>query len=280
MPVSLITANTIVTAVGWWNPLATLANTTESGLATEITNRSTAVAAVNTRLNSTIAVGGISDLPTWKTTIDNRTTDATTGNAALGTRLTAAEGSITTNNGSIATLNTRTTDAATGNVALGTRVTSLEASRSSNNDAAYAYQTTAQAVASGTVLTLQAELVDTNAMHDTVTNPSRITIAKTGLYLVSGGVGFAGGGLAASRRIASILRNGAAIPGMSAILPPTSNAAWNLMVPTAAAVLSLTAGDYLELSAYWGAEDSSGVTKTTVVTGGYNSFLSVVYQRP
>jgi hypothetical protein len=119
MAVGMLTAGTVVKAVDHWNPLATLANTTEAGLATEITNRTTAVAAINTRLANNIAGGGISDLPSWKTTIDNRTTDASTGNSALGTRMTAAESSITT-------LTARTTNASTGNTQLGARVTALE----------------------------------------------------------------------------------------------------------------------------------------------------------
>ena len=119
MAVGMLAAGTIVKAVDHWNPLASLANANEANLSAEITNRTTAVGAINTRLNSNIAGGGISDLPSWKTTIDNRTTDASTGNAALGTR-------VTTNEASINTLNTRTTDASTGNVALGTRVTTVE----------------------------------------------------------------------------------------------------------------------------------------------------------
>jgi hypothetical protein len=131
MTAPILEDGTIVNADDHWNPMASEANATAAGLATEITNRSNADAAINTRLNSNIAGGGISDLPTWKTTIDNRTTDASTGNAALGTRMTAAEGTITSHTGSITTLNTRTTDASTGNVALGTRVTTLE-SRTTN----------------------------------------------------------------------------------------------------------------------------------------------------
>lgn len=126
MTAPILADGTIVNATDHWNPMAAEANATAAGLATEITNRSNAVAAINTRLNSNIAGGGISDLPTWKTTIDNRTTDASTGNAALGTRMTAAEGTITSHTGSIATLNTRTTDASTGNTALGTRLTTVE----------------------------------------------------------------------------------------------------------------------------------------------------------
>src|SRR6185436_5732863 len=70
MAVPMITDDTVVTAAGWWNPLATLANTVETNLATEISTRSTADTAINARLNSTIAATGISDLPTWKTSVD------------------------------------------------------------------------------------------------------------------------------------------------------------------------------------------------------------------
>lgn len=80
MPVSLIDPNTRVTAFDWWNPVSQLLNTVEANLATEVTNRTAGVAAINTRLNSTISAGGISDLPTWKTSTDS-------GVTAINTRL-------------------------------------------------------------------------------------------------------------------------------------------------------------------------------------------------
>lgn len=106
MPVPLIVDDTLVDAAGWWNPLSQLANDNEANIAAEIaartaavagevtarntaigvetTNRTTAVTneattraaadtAINSRLNSTIAATGISDLPTFKTTTETFT---------------------------------------------------------------------------------------------------------------------------------------------------------------------------------------------------------------
>jgi hypothetical protein len=103
MPVPLITDDTLVDAAGWWNPLSTLANNNEANIAaetaartsadssevtarnaailvetnariaadsSEATTRGNADTAINNRLNSTIALTGISDLPTFKTTVD------------------------------------------------------------------------------------------------------------------------------------------------------------------------------------------------------------------
>ena len=70
MAVGLISANTLVTATDWWNPLSQLANTVEANLATETTNRAAADTSINNRLNSTIASSGISDLPAFKTAQD------------------------------------------------------------------------------------------------------------------------------------------------------------------------------------------------------------------
>jgi hypothetical protein len=68
--VPLINDQTIVNAAGWWNPLSALANANEAGLTTETNNRSAGDTAINNRLNSTIALNGISDLPSWKVTVD------------------------------------------------------------------------------------------------------------------------------------------------------------------------------------------------------------------
>ena len=55
---------------------------------------------------------------------------------------------------------------------------------------AYAYSTTGTSVptAAYTTIALNAELMDTDAMHDTVTNNSRLTFKTAGLYHVIGSV--------------------------------------------------------------------------------------------
>lgn len=71
MAVPLITDETIVNADDWWNPLSVLANGNEANLTAEVATRSAADTAINSRLNSTIAAGGISDLPTFRTTVNS-----------------------------------------------------------------------------------------------------------------------------------------------------------------------------------------------------------------
>jgi hypothetical protein len=85
MPVTLIEPDTLVTAEDWWNPVSQLVNTIEANLATEITNRANGDSSINNRLNSTIAGGGISDLPTWKTSVDGTNTTQNTSITALNT---------------------------------------------------------------------------------------------------------------------------------------------------------------------------------------------------
>ncbi|WP_367137883.1 hypothetical protein [Saccharothrix sp. HUAS TT1] len=78
-------------------------------------------------------IDNIQDLNSRTTTVETRTTHASTGNTALGTRVTTLETrttDVSTGNAALGTrtttLETRTTDVSTGNTALGTRVTTLE----------------------------------------------------------------------------------------------------------------------------------------------------------
>lgn len=59
-----------------------------------------------------------------------------------------------------------------------------------NPPACRVYRTTAQTIAnsSNTALAFNSERYDTAAMHDNVTNNSRITIPTTGIYHVGGGI--------------------------------------------------------------------------------------------
>jgi hypothetical protein len=119
-------------------------------------------------------------------------------------------------------------------------------------------------------------------MHSTVTNTTRITIKKAGLYIVGGFLGFVGGGLQASRRVGWIAKNGTVIPGMINSVPPSQNAAWITAVPLPTAPVQLAVNDYLELFGYWGNEDTTitGANRKTAVTSGYNPALFAMYHRP
>lgn len=195
-------------------------------------------------------------------TADTATAPGGIGNQRLADRFGTGVG--TTTNVTTGTATAQLTD-------IRTRLGVLE-----NADACYAYQATAQGITTNTPITLDAELIDTNTMHvNTVGSNTRITIKKAGIYMVSAMLGLTGGG-AGGRRIAMVWKNGAQIPGMINLMPPTTNAAWNLAVAVPAAPISLAVNDYLELVGY---QDSGG-SMNTVVTAGYNPFLSAVYLRP
>lgn len=164
MPNPLITDNTLVTATDWWNPLSQLANTVEANLATELTNRAAADTAINNRLNSTIALTGISDLPTWKTSVD---------------------GSITSHTNSINALNTAVGIPYGAGTSLSARTTALEAA-TGTPPYLHAYQLTGavQSIANTThtAITLTGEIRDTANTHSNVTNTSRCTPTTAGYY--------------------------------------------------------------------------------------------------
>jgi hypothetical protein len=78
-----------------------------------VTDRATGYTVLATDWNQ--LADNSTDANTRLSTVETRTTDATTGNTQLGSRVT--------------TLETRTTDVSTGNTALGTRVSALETTR-------------------------------------------------------------------------------------------------------------------------------------------------------
>lgn len=104
---------------------------------------------------------------------------------------------------------------------------------------------TPPSISNGTITTvsLNAEDYDTNGLHSTTTNPSRITLDRAGAWLVVGSLGFLGN--AAGRRIGIILKNGAEV-ARNLTFPTT--AAISLVTTTA--VVSANAADYVELQAY------------------------------
>ncbi len=124
-----------------------------------------------------------------------------------------------------------------------------------------------QALSSGSLVTLafDTEDFDASAMHSTVTNNSRITIATAGKYLVIGQGTFAANA-DGSRRL-QILQSGAYTIGRSACLPAASDPT-SIEVRT---VVSLVAGDYIQLQAY----QSSGVSLNLTTNASYSPVLSV-----
>lgn len=98
-----------------------------------------------------------------------------------------------------------------------------------------------------TALTWGVENFDTDGMHSTVTNTSRITIAtgKGGYYWI---YGFVSWDLGTHRRIAYIYKNGSEIIGYEVGVTSSSPATYPAV--GISSVLNLNAGDYLEMFVY------------------------------
>lgn len=93
-----------------------------------------------------------------------------------------------------------------------------------------------------TAITFDAERWDTDSMHSTVTQTSRITINTAGLYMVTGEVAFASAGSAT--RLLSVRLNGSTeIVRTQGVF----NLAAHLTVAT---VYKFAAADYIEMIAY------------------------------
>lgn len=114
------------------------------------------------------------------------------------------------------------------------------------------------------VLGLDTELFDSEAIHSTVTNPSRMTIVTPGLYLCLGAVSFAAN--ATGFRESAISKNGT----ISARGIVQAASAGTTVVPVHT-YLQCVAGDYIELQ---GAQSSGGNLASTL--GVDSTWLSVL----
>lgn len=117
---------------------------------------------------------------------------------------------------------------------------------------AKAYNSTTQSVsnATATILTLDSEEYDSDALHDTVTNTSRMTVptGKAGKYLVVGTSTH--NGAIGSNSVIRLKKNGTTLlVGSQAYFPKTSASA------QAIATVSLIATDYIEIEVY---QDTGG----------------------
>lgn len=95
------------------------------------------------------------------------------------------------------------------------------------------------------------EVYDTDAIHSTSVNTSRLTIVTPGVYRLSGAISWAGN--ATGRRYQTWYLNGAVIDGGALHLPASS--ASNITLPAATIDIACIAGDYIEL---FGLQDSGG----------------------
>lgn len=110
------------------------------------------------------------------------------------------------------------------------------------------YNTAVQAIPNGvsTVVAFDAEIFDTDGMHDTVTNNSRITIKTPGLYSITAASDWAVN--ATGIRMLEIRKNGAGLPQEFAHQSTPSSSTYARQ--TMAVTLMLAAGDYIDLSVY------------------------------
>jgi hypothetical protein len=131
-----------------------------------------------------------------------------------------------------------------------------------------------QNVASATItpVTFATEDFDTDGLHDTSSNTSRLTAAIAGKYLATGGIYWSAQAPGTLTFVNLFLRiNGATIvAGSRSQSPPISTFSTNGQGQSIAALVSLSAGDYVELCTY---QDSSG----TLTLGSALSALSMVY---
>jgi cytoskeletal protein RodZ len=135
-------------------------------------------------------------------------------------------------------------------------------------------QQAAQSIASAvnTALTWGAgsEERDTHNLHDTTTNPSRVTVAKTGRYQV-----FLTANMAAVTTIsviaATIAKNGVVQQPLPRTKPNTATS--TTLSAFAEAELDMTAGDYVEGMV----SQTSGGAVNTQASGGVNSTFEVRY---
>jgi hypothetical protein len=124
-----------------------------------------------------------------------------------------------------------------------------------------------------TALTFSGELYDTDSMHSTTTNPTRITATTSGLYHVEAAGTFQPN--ATGRRLGSIFVNGAQLPTDSVDTQPVSSGSIGTTV-IAQGDYQLAAGDYLEFRLY----QDSGAAINTYATTNTVSWLSARWVGP
>ena len=123
--------------------------------------------------------------------------------------------------------------------------------------------------ATNVTLPFDTEAYDTDGLHDPVTNPTRITLNKTGVWLINAQVGFSNTS-AGGRRIAMVMKNGSSEVARG-LLYSASNA--QVYVSASAPTEAANVGDYLELLAYQDSGQQLSTAPSFV-------FMSAVYLGP
>jgi len=134
---------------------------------------------------------------------------------------------------------------------------------------ARAYHNAAQAIATGvwTSLALNSELFDNDAIHDLVTNNSRMTCKTSGVYIITGTINIAAAA-GGTWRGARFYLNGAT-PLDTSLIPLSANQASVLNV---SGIYNLAVNDYVELQMY---QDTGG-NVNAVYQANVSPMLSMV----
>lgn len=138
-----------------------------------------------------------------------------------------------------------------------------------NPPACRVYNSAVQSVANGvnTMLTFNSERFDTDSMHSTATNTSRITINTAGVYMLTASISFAPN--ATGRRQLAFRINGATYIAAHAEVP-ISGLEHEMAL---AAVWKFAAADYVEVSAL----QTSGGALNVSAAGNYTPEFSAVW---
>lgn len=133
-------------------------------------------------------------------------------------------------------------------------ISSGEGALSGPSVRAYATAITAVGSASWTLINLQAELHDTNDMHDNSTNNTRLTITVPGVYVVSAQLPYThngnAGSTAGTRRLTEIRVNGSANGDATTTIAREETAPSPNLTHSLTGVRFFNAGDYIELAVY------------------------------
>lgn len=145
-------------------------------------------------------------------------------------------------------------------IALGTALHDL-----GETPAASAFRSTTQTISTGgagAAVAMDSELFDTDGMHDTATNTSRVTFNTAGIYFCEGLSGWSADPVTGA---AIIHKNGTAALSRSQL-----TADYRVMGVTC--IRSFEIGDYIELVVY----QASGGDLTTLTSAGNHSRLTAV----
>jgi hypothetical protein len=134
-----------------------------------------------------------------------------------------------------------------------------------------AYLSAAQVIPNNTntIINFPNEELDTNTMHDAVTNNSRITIKTAGVYLVGAQANFNNTNTT-GRRVAGLQLNGSALPGAGQEIFPIATGNHRLICsPT---LVSCSVNDYIELNVYQTSGGNMDVNESDTNAGRTSMF--------